>query len=107
MNGYPQVHVSKPFILENTLDGRSDNYTTTVIIHKTDNNEVPGFLGQNDEDREWNEDTLVTSLRLERQIYGELTDRLAGNTDKVTHSLSWYVSRSIRDTHIDTWEGSQ
>ena len=107
MNGYPRVHVSIPFILETAPYGRSDKYTIKVIIHKTDNNEVPGFRGKNDEDRERNEDTLVTSLRLERQMYGELTDRLPGNTDEVTHSLSWDVSRSIRDTHINTWEGSQ
>ena len=106
MNEYPRVHVSTPFILENTLDGRGDNYTFKVIIQKTDNNEFPGFRGKNNEDSERNEDTLVTSLRLVRQMYGELTDRFPGNTDEVTHSLSW-MSVSIRDTHIDTWEGSQ
>ena len=78
-----------------------------VTIHKTDNNEIPGFRGQNDEDREQNEDTVVTSLRWERQMYGELTDKLSGNTDEVTHSLSGDVSGNIRDTHMDTCEGSQ
>ena len=56
------------------------NYTIEVTIHKTDNNEAPGFRGQNDKDRERNEDTLVTFLRLVRQMYGELTDRFPGNT---------------------------
>ena len=103
-----QVHVSTPFILETALDGRGDKYTISVVIHMTHNNEFPGFHpgfhGKDNEENERNQDTL--SLRLMRQMYGELTDRFPGNRDEVTHSLS-LMSVSIRDTHIDTWEGSQ
>ena len=63
------------------------------IILKADNNEFPGFRGKN------NEDTLVTSLRLVRQMYSELTDRFPGNTDKVTHSLSWMSVKRQGYTH--------
>ena len=76
-----------------------------VIIHKTNNNEVPGFRGQNDEDRERNEDTLITYMRWERQMYGELTDTLADNTDKATRPQSGNVSGNIRNTHMDTCGG--
>ena len=77
MNGYPRVHVSTPFILETALDGRGDNYKIRVIIHKTDNNEFPGFRGKNNEESERNEETLVTSLRLVRQMY-RVADRFPG-----------------------------
>ena len=40
-------------------------------------------------------------------MYSELTDTLADNTDEATHSLSGDVSGNIRNTHMDTCEGSQ
>ena len=70
-----------------------------------DNNEVPGFRGQNDEDRKQNEDTIITSLRWERQTYGELTDTLDDNTDEATHPWSGDVSGNIRNTQMDTCGG--